>query len=206
MRAKIGAIKGHRAAVRSLLTLFLRLVPSTCLSSMSLRTFLCDIIYEASDRIAVSGLYAAHLTTQVTQNRQRVHDDIETASNVDHDSQMDVDEQDNDDLNAVTFFGEAPRALQPLLKQNRRRHEFHASKSSPSSSILQVKAIRQKLNGACGYYSLFHSSMVRPPSDTVTETLFRRQSLHFLFRPPIDFLRGDTLSRFLIHFILLEHH
>jgi hypothetical protein len=75
---------------------------------------------------------------------------------------MDVDACDGieeADSMAKPFFGERPRALQPLLKRNKRRHEFHAQLSSPSSSLIQVKAIRQKLNGACGYYSLFHSSM-----------------------------------------------
>jgi len=153
--------QGTAVLVVGLLTPFLNPHLLTSPASMSLRTFLCDIVYESSDRIAEAALYSNHLTRQVRCNRLQPEQDSDPGSNVDRDSQMDIDGEEDSTAQSETFFGETPRAIQPLLQRNRRRHEFHASKSSPSSSILQVKAIRQKMNGACGYYSLFHSSMVR---------------------------------------------
>lgn len=128
---------------------------------MSLRDFLEDIIFEYADRIVDSSRFADRLIAQVVANKLTRKEWPELTDSVDVDSQMEVDEVEESDLDGEKFFGGAPRALQPLWKENGRRHEFHNSKSNTGSTLLQVKAIRQKLNGACGYYSLFHSSMVR---------------------------------------------
>lgn len=128
---------------------------------MSFRDFLEDIIFEHADRVVDSAHFADRLVAQVVGNQFVAQEWPELSAHVDRDSQMEVDDVEEASQEATPFFGAAPRALQPLWKENGRRHEFHNSKSTASSSLLQVKAIRQKLNGACGYYSLFHSSMVR---------------------------------------------
>jgi hypothetical protein len=127
---------------------------------MTLRHFLQDIIYEACDRIVEAGLQADFLAEHVISNQC-----LSTTHQASQDSQMEVDGQEYIYNQPTAFFGNAPRALQPLLKRNRRRHEAHKFSSTLDASLIQVKAIRQKLNGACGYYSLYHSSMVRSNKD-----------------------------------------
>jgi hypothetical protein len=134
---------------------------ATLFHLMSFRTFLLDIVYESVDRILDAAVRADHLRRQVIENRQLLSFPPHSDSNRLNDSQMDVDVVEDDNVESNSFFGESARALQPLLKRNRRRHEIHTQKSSSIASLIQVKAIRQKLNGACGFYSLYHSSMVR---------------------------------------------
>lgn len=128
---------------------------------MSVQNFFEGIIYEYADRIVDSSNFADRLVKQVIENRLETKEWDFSRSDIRSESQMDVEEIDNESKEAVAFFGDAPRALRPLWERNGRRHEIHASKSDSGATLLQVKAIRQKLNGACGYYSLFHSSMVR---------------------------------------------
>lgn len=128
---------------------------------MSFRDYLKDIIFEYADRVVDSSDFADRLVSQVVANKFVRKEWPELSDGVDKDSQMEVDDIEDGSSDATAFFGAAPRALQPLWKENGRRHELHTSKSNSGATLLQVKAIRQKLNGACGYYSLFHSSMVR---------------------------------------------
>lgn len=119
--------------------------------------FLSDILYESCDRVAEAGSHLKWLKGQVSRNELELP--ILPAQPL-HANAMDVDKPVKVE-NKQKFFGNEPRALQPMLERNRRRHEFHSAHSPDSSaSLIQVKAIRQKLNGACGFYSLFHSSMV----------------------------------------------
>lgn len=139
---------------------------------MTLRIFLQDIVFECADSVVQAVSQVEILHKQVICNKQSFQ-----AGPGPPESRQSKKKRVNgvEGKHEVEnpFFGTSPRALQPLLKQQRRRHEVKLTPSSPSTSILlQVKAIRQKLNGACGYYSLFHSSMVR---EQRVVSIFRRR-------------------------------
>ena len=128
---------------------------------MSLSEFLHDIIYEYSDRIVDSALFTNSVIKQVVDNKFTGLEYGNAASKPENSSQIELDVIDNNIVDTIPFFGGRGRVLKPILEQNGRRLEFHKSMSNSASLLYQVKAIRQKMNGSCGYYSLFHSSMVR---------------------------------------------